>query len=55
MSDLNMLAVTGGRERSEIEWRGLLASAWFSLNRVISILDDSMKDVSIIEAVSSPT
>lgn len=31
MSDLNMLAVTGGRERSECEWRNLLEAAGFRL------------------------
>lgn len=31
MSDLNMLAVTGGRERSEREWRTLLQAAGFIL------------------------
>ncbi|MFY9748396.1 MAG: methyltransferase [Acidobacteriaceae bacterium] len=34
MSDLNMLAVTGGRERSEREWRALLEAAGFALVRV---------------------
>jgi O-methyltransferase domain/Dimerisation domain len=31
MSDLNMLAVTGGRERSEPEWKALLEAAGFRL------------------------
>lgn len=31
MSDLNMLAVTGGRERSELEWENLLEAAGFRL------------------------
>ncbi|MGC2499143.1 MAG: methyltransferase, partial [Acidobacteriaceae bacterium] len=31
MSDLNMLAVTGGRERSEEEWRRLLEAAGFRM------------------------
>lgn len=34
MSDLNMLAVTGGRERSEREWRTLLEAARFRLTGV---------------------
>jgi hypothetical protein len=34
MSDLNMLAVTGGKERSEREWRTLLDAAGFTLTRV---------------------
>jgi O-methyltransferase domain/Dimerisation domain len=31
MSDLNMLAVTGGRERSELEWKTLLEAAGFRM------------------------
>jgi hypothetical protein len=34
MSDLNMLAVTGGRERSQEEWRVLLEGAGFQLTAV---------------------
>jgi hypothetical protein len=34
-SDLNMLAVTGGRERTEEEYRALYAAAGFRLTRVI--------------------
>jgi hypothetical protein len=34
MSDLNMLAVTGGKERSEREWRTLLEAAGFVLTGV---------------------
>jgi hypothetical protein len=37
MGDLNMLAVTGGRERSEPEWRSLFASARFELRRIIAV------------------
>jgi hypothetical protein len=37
MSDLNMLAVTGGRERSEREWRALLEAAGFILTRVCPV------------------
>ena len=33
--DLHMLAVTGGRERSEAEYQGLLEAAGFSLGRVV--------------------
>ncbi len=32
--DLHMLAVTGGRERSEAEYRGLLEAAGFGLGRI---------------------
>jgi hypothetical protein len=48
LADLNMLAVTGGRERSATEWESLLASAGFELRRVISVPG---QDCSILEAV----
>jgi ubiquinone/menaquinone biosynthesis C-methylase UbiE len=47
MSDLNMMAVTGGRERSEHEWRQLLKEAGFMLTRNIPVTE---LDVSILEA-----
>ena len=34
--DLNMLVMTGGRERTEAEYRNLLAAAGFELTRIIS-------------------
>jgi hypothetical protein len=34
MSDLNMLAVTGGKERSELQWRDLIDSAGFKLRQI---------------------
>ena len=37
MSDVNMLAVTGGRERSEHEWAALLVSADLELRRVLPV------------------
>ena len=37
MSDLNMLAVTGGRERSEAEWQTLLEAAGFRLAGVLPV------------------
>ncbi|MFX8891524.1 methyltransferase, partial [Acinetobacter baumannii] len=37
MGDINMLAVTGGRERNEAEWAALLTSAGFELSRIISV------------------
>ena len=40
MSDLNMLAVTGGRERSEREWRILLGAAGFLLTGVYPVESD---------------
>jgi len=46
MSDLNMLAVTGGRERSEREWKALLEAAGFRLTSVTPV----GSDVGIVEA-----
>jgi hypothetical protein len=46
MSDLNMLAVTGGRERSELEWRTLLEAAGFHLAGAYPV----GSDVGIVEA-----
>lgn len=46
MSDLNMLAVTGGRERSEREWKSLLEAAGFRLAGVYPVGND----VGIVEA-----
>jgi O-methyltransferase domain len=52
MSDLNMLAVTGGKERSEREWRALLKAAGFSLTRVYPVGGDTLmiRNVGILEA-----
>ncbi|MBL8237588.1 MAG: hypothetical protein JNM66_09230 [Bryobacterales bacterium] len=47
MSDLNMLAVTGGRERTEAEWMGLLDQAGLRLERAVKVMGDP---VSILEA-----
>ena len=47
MSDLNMLAVTGGQERSAIEWKHLLTAAGLECRRIIAVPGDL---VSIIEA-----
>lgn len=44
--DLMMLAITGGRERSEGEYAALLAKAGFNLTRVVS----TQSPVSVIEA-----
>jgi hypothetical protein len=44
MSDLNMMAVTGGSER---EWRALLEEAGFTLARNVPVPE---LDVSILEA-----
>jgi hypothetical protein len=51
MSDLNMMAVTGGRERSEREWRQLMEEAGFTLARNILV---PALDVSILEAHPTP-
>jgi hypothetical protein len=55
MSDLNMMAVTGGKERSESEWKSLLEAAGFRMQRVIPVLadDGSPQEVSIVEALPS--
>jgi hypothetical protein len=50
MSDLNMLAVTGGKERSEREWRTLLKAAGFVLTRVCPVGGDTVRNVGILEA-----
>jgi trans-aconitate methyltransferase len=53
MSDINMLVVTGGKERSAAQWRKLLDAAGFDL---LSVLPVPGELVSIIEAAgrSSP-
>jgi O-methyltransferase domain len=52
MSDLNMLAVTGGKERSEREWRMLLETAGFILTGVYPVGGDKLmaRNVGIVEA-----
>jgi hypothetical protein len=47
MSDLNMMAVTGGKERDAAEWKQLLLQARFELRRIIQVPGES---ASIIEA-----
>ncbi len=37
MADINMLAVTGGRERSEAEWMSLLSSAGYQVTRIVAV------------------
>lgn len=46
MVDLTMLAMVGGRERTETEWRQLLGGSGFSLDRIVS----GTGAMSIIEA-----
>lgn len=48
MSDLNMLAVTGGKERSAVEWKALLGSAGFECRSILPVPGEL---VSIVEAV----
>jgi hypothetical protein len=52
MSDLNMLAVTGGKERSEREWKALLEAAGFVLAGVYPVGYDNrlVRGVGIVEA-----
>ena len=52
MSDLNMLAVTGGKERSEREWKTLLEAAGFLLSGVYPVGGDNLmvRNVGILEA-----
>jgi len=52
MSDLNMLAVTGGKERSEREWKSLLEAAGFLLTAVYPVGGDKImaRNVGIVEA-----
>ena len=45
--DLNMLVMTGGRERTEAEYRGLLDAAGFSLRNIIP----TQSEMSVLEAV----
>jgi hypothetical protein len=49
MSDLNMLAVTAGRERSAAEWNALLSCAGFACQSIIPVAGDNF---SIIEAAA---
>ena len=48
MADINMLAVTGGRERNRAEWSFLLSSAGFELRLIVSV---PWSPSSIIESV----
>jgi len=54
LSDINMMAVTGGKERSAAEWKPLLAAAGFELRRIIPVAakDHSPQNVAIVEGVS---
>ena len=47
--DLNMLVMTGGRERTEAEYRALLDSAGLRLTRIIP----TQTEMSVIEGVQA--
>jgi hypothetical protein len=48
MLDMNMLAVTGGGERSEAAWRALLRSGGFELSRIVAAEGTTVR---VIEAI----
>jgi hypothetical protein len=50
MADMNMLAMPGGKERTEKEYRDLLAKAGLSIAQILAIPG---LDISVIEAVRS--
>jgi precorrin-6B methylase 2 len=50
MSDLNMMAVTGGKERSAAEWKKVLSSAGFECAGITAVPGDL---VSIVKAAAS--
>jgi hypothetical protein len=45
--DLNMMVMTGGRERTAAEYRSLLETAGFRLARIVP----TVTEMSVIEAV----
>ncbi len=51
MSDLNMLVVTGGKERTERKWREMLEASGFECRAVVPVRGNT---VTIIEAASNP-
>lgn len=54
LSDINMMVVTGGKERSAAEWKPLLAAAGFEMRRVIPVVarDKHANNVAIVQGVS---
>jgi hypothetical protein len=48
--DINMLVMTGGRERTEAEHRALLTKAGLRLSRIVPVTPST----SIVEAVPAP-
>jgi hypothetical protein len=51
MSDLNMLVCTGGKERTEGEFRALLADAGFAVRAITPVAGPT--NYSVIEAVDA--
>jgi len=54
LSDINMMAVTGGKERSATEWNSLLAAAGFDMRRIIPVVakDKFANNVAVVQGVS---
>ena len=55
LSDINMMAVTGGKERSAAEWKPLLAAGGFEVRRIIPVAatkDKFANNVAIVQGVS---
>lgn len=54
MSDLNMMAVTGGKERSAVEWKPLLAAGGFEMRRIVPVVakDKFANNVAVVQGVS---
>jgi len=54
LSDINMMVVTGGKERSAVEWKVLLAAGGFETRRVIPVAakDRHANNVAIVQGVS---
>lgn len=54
MSDLNMMAVTGGKERSPVEWKPLLAAGGFEMRRIVPVVaeDKFANNVAVVQGVS---
>jgi len=45
MGDLNMLAVTGGKERGVAQWKTLLNASGFELERMLPVPGEKTKTV----------
>ncbi|HXW61645.1 MAG TPA: methyltransferase [Candidatus Acidoferrales bacterium] len=54
MSDLNMMTVTGGKERSASEWKSVLGAAQLRMGRVVPVAaqDRSRPNAPVVEGVS---